>query len=218
MTAPVWQRGIMEDEYGVPYDSPRYFTGAVEPSSTPRREKIKLDVGDNVSITAIERGQCLSEMLANGEIDALYSATAPSSLSDPNVEYLFPDFKAVEADYYRRTKIFPIMHVIAIKRSVYNANPWIVKSLQKAFRRALEIAWEGLEERGSLRVMLPWLDDHVRETRKVFGKDRYWEDGLEANRVCLEKFLEYSFKQGLAKKKWKVEDIFAKESLEDFVI
>jgi 4,5-dihydroxyphthalate decarboxylase len=219
MTAPVWQRGILEDEYGVPYNSPKYFTGAVEPSPTQRIEKLKLDVEGVVQIERIPQGKCLSEMLRTGEIDALYSATRPSSFSDEDVDFLFPNFKAVEAAYYRKTSIFPIMHVIALKRSVYKANPWIVKSLTKAFAKSLDIAYDNIEQRGALKVMLPWLEDHLLETKEIFGEDRYWQDGLTGgNRRCLEKFLEYSYHQGLAKKKWAVEDIFAKEALEEFVV
>jgi 4,5-dihydroxyphthalate decarboxylase len=220
MTAPVWQRGILEEEYAVPYDSVGYFTGAVEPSTTRREEKFKLDLAPSVKIERIGQGKCLSEMLRTGEIDALYSATCPSSFSDKeNVGFLFPNFKEVEAEYYKKTGIFPVMHVIAVKRSVYKENPWIIRSLIKAFGKALDIAYENIEARGALKVILPWLEDHLNETRAIFGEDRYWQDGLtEGNKRTLAKFLEYSYNQGLAKKKWKVEEIFAKEALEEFVI
>lgn len=159
-------------------------------------------------------------MLADGEIDAIFSATKPSSFhTSPHVTRLFPDFKRVEAEYYARTRIFPIMHVVALKRSVYDANPWVAKSLTKAFAAALNLAYEPLKERAALRYMLPWLEDHVEETERSMGPlEEFWRDGLEANRHVLEKFLEYSFDQGLAAKRYRPEELFAPSTLEDFVL
>jgi 4,5-dihydroxyphthalate decarboxylase len=219
MTAAVWQRGIMQEEYGVPVDSVEYFTGAIEPSAQPRSEKIKLDLPPNIHITPIPAGKCLSQMLADNEIDALYSATEPSTLrSRPqDVAHLFPDFKVVEKDYFRRTGIFPIMHVVVMKRSLYATHPWIAKSLTKAFAASLDLAYEAVSERGALRYILPWLQDHVQETKECMG-DRWWKDGLKDNRHVLEKFLQYSFQQGLAKKRFRVEDLFAPNTLDEFVL
>jgi 4,5-dihydroxyphthalate decarboxylase len=160
-------------------------------------------------------------MLADGELDAIFSATKPSSFdtAPEKVTHLFPNYKEVEADYYARTNIFPIMHVVAIKRAVYEANPWIAKTLTKAFGKALDMAYEPLQERAALRYMLPWLDDHVTETKKLMGgKEKWWQDGFEENKHVLEKFLEYSFNQGLAKRKFKPEELFAPSSLESYVL
>jgi 4,5-dihydroxyphthalate decarboxylase len=219
MTAPVWQRGIMQEEYGLAVDSVEYLTGAVQPSAQPRTEKIKLDLPPNIHVTPIPAGKCLSQMLADNEIDALYSAVEPSSLrTHPhNVAHLFPNFKAVEREYYQRTGIFPIMHVVVMKRSLYAAHPWIAKSLTKAFATSLDVAYEAALERSALRYILPWLHDHVQETRECMG-DRWWKDGLQDNRHVLEKFLQYSFEQGLAKRKFEVEDLFAPNTLDEFVV
>lgn len=137
-------------------------------------------------------------------------------------------------NYYKDTGIFPIMyfllnifnlyqlingnrHVIVIKRSLATKYPWLARSLTKAFESSLNVAYEAIEERGALRYMLPWLQDHVEETRQVMG-ERWWKDGLEENRKVLETFLQYSHKQGLAKKVWKVEDVFLKSASESFVL
>jgi 4,5-dihydroxyphthalate decarboxylase len=210
----------MEEDFGVPITSVTFHTGAIEPSDRPRTSKVSHTYPPGVSVTAIPAGKNLSQMLADGELDAIFSATKPSSFTtSPNVANLFPNFKEVEAEYYARTGILPIMHVVAIKRSVYDQNPWIAKSLMKAFGRSLDMAWEPIEQRAALRYMLPWLDDHVTETRRLMGgKERWWVDGFSENRHVLEKFLEYSFKQGLAKRMYKPEELFAPSCLEDYVV
>ncbi len=133
MTAPVWIRGILADEYGVAPDSVEYFSGGQE--ETGRVEKLKLDLPPSIRVRPIGPDQTLARMLADGELDAFHTARAPSTFySEPDrVRRLFPDYQAVEREYFRRTRIFPIMHVIAIRRPVYRANPWIATSLFKAF-------------------------------------------------------------------------------------
>lgn len=218
MTATVWQRGIMEDDFGVPITSVEFFTGAIEPSEKPRTAKVPHSLPERVTVRSIDAGKNLSQMLADGELDAIFSATKPPSFySSPNVDHLFPNFKEVEAEYYRRTKIFPIMHVIALKRSTYEANPWIAKTLTKAFAQALEMAYEPLYERGALRYILPWLEHHVEETRSLMG-DEWWRDGFEENKHVLDTFLDYHHRQGLSKRKFEAHELFAPSSLESFVL
>ncbi|KAJ7109521.1 4,5-dihydroxyphthalate decarboxylase [Mycena epipterygia] len=223
MTAPVWQRGILEDEYGLKYDSPQYLTGNVEPSAVERTEKVPLKLADSVQIGPIPKGKCLAQMLADGEIDALESATAPSTFGvHPDVGRLFPNAKEVEQEYFKRTGVFPIMHVIAVKRSVLKENPWVARSLTKAFASSLEYAYDAIHERAALRYILPWMQFHVEETQAALCLDdneKWWQDGLTPqNTRTLDKFLEYSFKQGLAKKKWEVKELFAPGSLDAFVV
>lgn len=205
----------------MPLSSVQFFTGNIEPSDRPRHSKVSHTYPEGISVTAIPTGKNLSQMLADGEIDAIFSATKPSSLdtSPDKVTHLFPNYKEVEAEYFARTNIFPIMHVVAIKRAVYEANPWIAKTLTKAFAKSLDMAYEPLEERAALRYMLPWLDDHVAETKKLMGgKEKWWCDGFEENKHVLEKFLEYSYSQGLAKRRFRAEELFAPESLETYVL
>ena len=220
VTAPVWQRGIMEDEFDVPIASVDWYVGAIEKSDHPRISKISHSLPPGVTVTAIKQGQNLSEMLANGEIDAIFSASRPSSLdTSPNVKRLFDNFKEVEAEYYKRTNIFPIMHVVALKRSIYETNPWVAKTLTKAFSKALDMAYEPLRERSALRYMLPWLEDHVEETQKLMGDDaKWWKDGFAENKHVIDKFLEYHYKQGLSKRRFMPEEIFAPSALETFVL
>lgn len=209
----------MEDEFGVPTTSVYFYTGAIERSANERRSKIPHSLPEGVSVTAIKPGQDLSTMLADGELDAIFSATKPSSFNTcEDVTYLFPNFKEVEANYYQRTGIFPIMHVITLKRSIYDTHPWVAKTLTNAFQEALDIAYDSMAERAALRYMLPWLEDHVRETQALMGEEKWWQDGFAPNRHVLDKFLEYSYKQGLANRKFKPEELFAPNTLETFVL
>lgn len=210
----------MEEDFSVPISSVEFYTGAIEPSEHTRISKIAHTLPPDVKVTAIKQGQNLSEMLANGEIDAIFSASRPSSLdTSPNVGRLFPNFKQVEADYYKRTGIFPIMHVVALKRSVYEANPWIAKTLTKAFAQALDMAYEPLRERSALRYMLPWLEDHVEETQRLMGGEaKWWKDGFVENKHVIDKFLDYHHRQGLSTRRFKAEEIFTPNALETFVL
>ena len=209
----------MEEEFGVPISAVHFFVGNIEPSQEQRKNKVVHSVPENVSITAIKAGQNLSQMLEDGEIDALFTATKPSSFDRcGHVTYLFQDFERVEAEYFQRTKIFPIMHVIALKREVYEKNPWVAKTLQKAFAKSLDIAYEAILERGALRYMLPWLEHHVERTKMLMGQEKWWQDGFEENKHVLDKFLEYSFNQGLAKRRFKPEELFAPNTLESYVV
>jgi 4,5-dihydroxyphthalate decarboxylase len=208
----------MEEEFNVPATSVEWFAGAMEISKEVRKSKVKHGLPAGVTVHEIQEGKNLSQMLADGEIDAIFCATKPSSMgTSPDVGLLFPNFKEVEAEYFQRTNIFPIMHVIALKRSVYDRNPWIAKTLTKAFAKSLEIAYEPLRERAALRYILPWLEDHVEETKSLMG-EKWWKDGFEENKHVLDKFLDYSFQQGLAKRKFRPEELFAPNALESFVL
>jgi len=216
MTAAVWQRGFLEDDYGVRPEDMQYFTGGME--SPGRHEKIPLRLPPEFRIQPIGPDQTLSRMLADGELDAVTSASVPPSLhTSEDVVRLFPDFRSVEADYYRRTGIFPIMHVIVLRRDVYEANPWIARSLMKAFDAALRIAYDDLRYRSALRVMLPWLAAEVDETEALMGDD-WFAYGVERNRHVLEAFLRYDHRQGVIPEPLRVEDLFVENAGESFVI
>ena len=217
MTAPVWIRGIMGDEYGVKVTESQFFTGGEEQPG--RDEKLKLDLPPSISVTPIGADQTLAHMIESGEIDALYTARAPSTYrgGTGRVHRLFPDYYEVERDYYQRTRIFPIMHTVVIRRDVYERNPWVARSLFKAFNLAQREVYEDLRETAALKFMLPWLLHHVEETEKLMGQD-FWPYGLEPNRHVLETFLRYHHEQGLSKRLLRPEDLFAPETLESFKI
>ena len=216
MTAPVWIRGILSDHYGVPVDGVTYVTGGEEEPGRP--EKLKLDLPSNIVVERIGEHQTLSQMLADGEIDALYTARKPSSFNgDGRVRRLFENFVEVERDYYRSTGIFPIMHTVAIRREIYDQNRWIAQSLFKALNEAQRLAYRDLGETAALKAMLPWLHAHVEEARREMGDD-YWPYGFEKNRETLETFLRYHYEQGLSKRQLQPDELFAPETLEAFKI
>lgn len=217
MTAPVWIRGILAEEYGVPVDSVVYVTGGEE--SPGRPEKLPLHLPASIKIEPIGPTQTLSQMLQSGEIDALHTARMPSSYSDGSgkVRRLFENYAEVERTYYQKTKIFPIMHTVVIRRELYEKNRWIAQSLFKAFVAAQKITYDDLHQTAALKTMLPWLTDHVEQAEKILGKD-FWPYGMQSNQHVLKTFLRYSKEQGLAKKLYAPEELFAPETFEAFVI
>src|SRR5262245_58415160 len=217
MTAPVWIRGILSDEYGVDPASATYFTGGEEEPG--REEKLKLELPPQFKVVPIGPTQTLSAMLADGEIDALYTARTPSTFySRPDdVRRLFPDFVRAEKAYFARTRIFPIMHVIALRRAVYEANRWLAQSLQKAFERAQAVTYENLGATSALTTMLPWQLAAVEEARAELGAD-WWPYGFRRNRAVLETFLRYHHEQGLSARRLQPEELFAPETFEAFKI
>ena len=181
-TAAVWIRGHLMHQYGVDLSAIRWVEGAVEktghhgnPSAPPLLEPAQLERNNS--------GASLSELLAKGEIDAL--AGARHLHAHPDVVPIFPDAGAVERAFYAETRIFPIMHLVAIRRDRYEQNPWIAGSLYKAFVEAKQLALIRLYRRGAHFYMLPWIQEAVREIEELFAGDP-WPYGVEANRPTLE--------------------------------
>jgi 4,5-dihydroxyphthalate decarboxylase len=217
MTAPVWIRGILQDEYGVPVDGQTYYTGGEEEPNRP--EKLKLDLPPNIKVQPIGARDTLAAMLRDGGIDAFYTARMPSTYrtGGGTVKRLFENYMEVEQAYYRKTGIFPIMHTVAIKRSVYEKHPWVAMSLYKAFVEAQRLTYDDLYVTAALKTMLPWLTKHVEDARALMGDD-FWPYGFEPNRKTLETFLRYHHEQGLSKTLLEPEELFAPETLESFRI
>jgi len=217
MTAAVWIRGILSDEYGVKVSSAKYLTGGLEQPG--RHWAGKLDLPSGIQIEPIPADRTLAGMLAAGEIDALYTARAPSTFrgGSGKVRRLFPDFQTVEREYYRKTKIFPMMHTIAIRREIYERNPWVAQSLYKAFVLAQKEIYEDLHQTAALKFMLPWLIKHVEETEEAMGPD-FWPYGFQSNLPALKTFLRYHHEQGCSKQLLSPEQLFARETLETFKI
>ena len=217
MTAPVWIRGILSDEHGVKVTDGEHFSGGEEEPG--RDEKIKLSLPGEIRLRPIGPGQTLSRMLADGEIDALVTARAPSTFyKEPDkVKRLFPDYVEREKDYYRRTKIFPIMHTVVLRRDVYEKNPWVAQSLYKACLASKAKAYELYNQTAAMPSMLPWTVAHVEEARREMGED-WWSYGLASNRHVLDTFLRYHHEQGLSKRRLAPEELFAKETLESYKV
>jgi 4,5-dihydroxyphthalate decarboxylase len=217
MTAPVWIRGILSDEYGVPVDSVHYLTGGEEQPDRP--EKIGLSLPDNIKVEPIGPGKTLGTMLDEGELDALYTARAPLSFykDGSKIKRLFENFSEIEREYYRKTGIFPIMHCVVIRRDVYEANPWVAQSLLKAFTLAQKQTYEDFALTGSPMVMLPWVVSLVEDVKNTLGEE-FWPYGFKQNRETIATFLRYHYEQGLSPRLLQPEELFAPESMESFVI
>ena len=217
LTANVWIRGILADRYGVPVSSVRYRTGGLHRPGRP--EKLAVSLPPDVDVAPIGPGETLSDLLASGQIDALYTPRTPRSFADgqPDVARLFPDFRSAEIEYWRETGIFPIMHVVVIRADVYRRDRWVAKSLMDAFVRARAIALAGLDETASLRYMLPWLADDVAAAQQVLGDD-YWTYGLDGNEAALAAITRYSCEQGLIPRAYEPRELFVPEVLEETVI
>ncbi|SOD94685.1 4,5-dihydroxyphthalate decarboxylase [Blastococcus haudaquaticus] len=216
LTANVWIRGLLADQYGVPVDSVEYRTGGQE---TPGRiEKAAVDLGERIRISPIGPAQTLARMLADGEIDAFQGPRVPSSfVPGGNVRRLFADPVAAEKQYFAETGIFPIMHVVVVRRDVYESHPWVAQTLTKAFYLAKQKAAAELYDASALRFMLPWLIPGLEEARALMGED-YWSYGLPGNEHVLSTFLRYHHQQGLSRRQYEPAELFAPETAEAFVI
>jgi 4,5-dihydroxyphthalate decarboxylase len=207
-TGLVFMRGMLQHEYGVaPKDMHWFMGGLTTPADRPL---LPLKLPADTRLDFLAPGQTLETMLEAGELDALLSLYIPSLFlqSSPRIARLFPNYKAVEQDYYRRTRIFPIMHTVVLREDVYREHPWAARSIYRAFCKARDLAIDGLHDTDALRVALPWLVDHVEETWRVMGKD-FWAYGVQPNRPTLEALGRYIWEQGLAPGPVTPEELFA---------
>ena len=207
----------MQDEYGIDLPACEYWTGGQEDPG--REEKQTLDLPPQFRLRHIGPQKTLSQMLASGEIDVLHSPRMPSTLhTQPHrVKRLFEDYVEVERAYFRKTKIFPIMHLIAIRRELYEQNRWIAMSLYKAFVEAQRICYRELYEAAALRNMLPWMIAEIEWLKREMGDD-WWPYGYAPNRHCLNTFLRYHHEQGLSKRRLQTDELFVPETLEAYRI
>jgi 4,5-dihydroxyphthalate decarboxylase len=213
MTAGVWVRGILQDEFGVRPEQLRWFTGGLWRPGYHKRNDIPTPPG--LSLQVIPEDRTLEGLLDSGELDALVSVQPPRSFNQPGspVQRLFPDYRAVERDYYRRTGIFPIMHLVVLRRDVYEANPWVARSLFDAFCRAKDDGYRRMRTLTALAVSLPWLVSDLDEVDELFGGDAF-PYGVAANRHVLQELARYEAEQGLSPREIGVEEMFVPELLE----
>jgi len=207
-TGLVFMRGMLQHEYGVRVEDVHWFMGGLT-EQTDRR-LLPLDLPPTIKLDRLKEGQTLEGMLEAGDLDALLTLYIPSTFENgsPNITRLFPNYKDVEQDYYRRTRIFPIMHTVVVRQDVLEQHPWVAASIYKAFTEAKDMAVNVLHDTDALRLALPWLIDHVEEAWSVFGKD-FWAYGLEPNRPTLEAIGQYVFEQGLAPRSVNADEFFA---------
>jgi 4,5-dihydroxyphthalate decarboxylase len=213
ITANVWIRGILEEEFGVRPSDIHWRRGGIEEAG--RGERAPISLPPSIDLQQIPDDKTLSGMLEAGEIDGYIGARAPSCFlrGAPHVGRLFKNYIEDEKDYFRRTRIFPIMHMVGIRKSLVDQHPWLAVSVYKAFLKAKALAVHELNEICHLAVTLPWMVHHHNEAKALMGED-YWPYGLDANRHVIEKFAQYHYGQGLSVRQVAPEELFARSSLD----
>ena len=213
ITANVWIRGILNDEYGVDPADIHWRRGGVE--EPDRQERAPLALPPSIDLQQVPKGKTLSGMLETGELDAVMGARAPSCFlrSAPNVGRLFDDYREAEIEYYNKRHIFPIMHIVGLRRSLAEKHPWLPVSIFKAFEAARALAMSELAQIGHLFVSLPWPVADYDRARAALGND-YWSYGFEHNRHVLETFTRYHHEQGLSQPRVAPEGLFAPSTLD----
>jgi 4,5-dihydroxyphthalate decarboxylase len=207
MTAAVWIRGLLQHDHGVDLSNVQWVEGAME-EPKPHGNPTVLPPLKPVSIVANTSGKSLSELLEAGDIQAVVGADVPSAIRRaPHVKRLFPDFRAEEKAYYRRTKIFPIMHLVVLRREFHERHPFAATSLFNALEESRSLAQRRMRYLGALRYMLPWLPAELDEIDDVFGGDP-WPYGIEPNRPTLEALVRFLADQSMIAAPVKLEDLF----------
>jgi 4,5-dihydroxyphthalate decarboxylase len=208
-TAAIFIRGMLQHDHGVDLSKVHWVQGALNhvgshgnPSAPPLLKPIDIEIADS--------RKSLSDLIDKGEIDAITATNIPTSMKrNPDVVRLFPNYREVERDYYKRTGIFPIMHLVAMRRDVHEKYPFAATSLYEALKKSRARALALQRETGALRYMLPWMTADLDEIDEVFGGDP-WPDGIEANRKTLEALVTYMHEQHMIAKPIPIEEIFVK--------
>jgi 4,5-dihydroxyphthalate decarboxylase len=217
LTANVWARALLDDDYGVKPADIHWIRGGIEEPGRPEKLTVTLPAG--VRLDNAPDGVTISALLEAGEIDGFIAPRPPTLVERGHLHigWLFPDPVAVAKDYYKRTGLFPIMHVIGIRRTLAEQHPWLPGAVLKAFGQAKEAALEALADTGAPKVTLPFLEEAFKDTRTLMGED-YWPYGVAANRKTLDYFLGQHHKQGLSARRVSVDELFHSATYESFKV
>lgn len=215
LSANVWFRGILQDEYGVKSTEITWVRGGMDTPGRP--EKIKVTLPPEIKLVDAPEGETLNGMLQRGEIDGFVGPRAPRCFdeSDPVIGRLFADTVGEAEAYFSRTRIFPIMHVLGMRRSLAEANPWLPGALLKAFTRSKRLAEEALADTSATKVTMPFVEDNLSRAHALMGPD-IWPYGLQANLTTLDTFLRYHFEQGLSPRRVNAEELFHPATVEAY--
>jgi len=208
-TAAVYSRGFLQHEYGIKLSSIEWVQAGV--NQPGRVEKVELKLPKGIKLMRVP-DKSLNEMLLSGEVDAVMAARAPAAFvaGNPNICRFFDNFLEVEAAYYKKTGIFPIMHAVAVKRDVLDKNPWVARSLFNAFEEAKRRSVARAVDSTVTMFPIPWCYEYARRGMELLGED-YFPYGIEPNRRTLEAFLKYAHEQGVCQRVVKVEELFPKQ-------
>jgi 4,5-dihydroxyphthalate decarboxylase len=217
LTANVWARSILQDDYGVRPEDVTWVRGGIDEPGRP--EKIKLSLPPDVRMENAPEGDTISAMLDRGDIDAFIAPRPPggAAANNPNVGWLFADPTATAKEYYKRTGIFPIMHVVGIRNELAAQHPWLPGAVLKAFEQAKSAALAKLSDTSATKVTLPFVEEQLKAARESMGQD-YWSYGVANNRPTLEAFVRHHHSQGLSARQMSVDEIFHSGSYEAFKI
>jgi 4,5-dihydroxyphthalate decarboxylase len=208
MTAAVYMRGLMQHEFGVKPSDVEWVQG--------RADRLGRKLPSDIKLTQAPAGTELGDLLERGEIDFMMTANNPLSFrrGAKTVARLFPNYAELEKDYYTRTKIYPIMHTVVIRRDVYDRDPWVALSLYKALCRAKDYCYHHLAEAGSPKASFAWLQPMIEEEQRIIGPDWY-PYGIEQNRPTIEAAMQYTYEHGLTDRRITIEELFAPSTLRD---
>jgi 4,5-dihydroxyphthalate decarboxylase len=217
LTANVWARSILQDDYGVSPADVTWVRGGIDEPGRP--EKIKLRLPPDVRMEDAPEGDTISAMLDRGDIDGFIAPRPPggAAASNPNVGWLFDDPTAVAKEYYKRTGVFPIMHVVGVRKELAERHPWLPGAVLKAFEHAKKAALDKLADTSATKVTLPFVEEQLKAARESMGHD-YWSYGVAANRPTLEAFVRHHHAQGLSSRLMAVDEIFHPATYESFKI
>jgi 4,5-dihydroxyphthalate decarboxylase len=211
-----WMRGIFEDEYGIRPKDVQWVISSKDSSAdlSGKTSKQEQMFPDGISIRMGPAGKDESDLLESGEVDALFHAAEPRAYiqGHPMVARLFPDYRSTERDYFSRTAIFPIMHAVAIRKSLAKQNPWLIEAAFNAYSQSKKLAFEYMANAAWAKESLPWFGQEFAETRALMG-DNYYSYGIKPNRKTLEALFRYSYQQGLSSRELTVEEMFEPASL-----
>jgi 4,5-dihydroxyphthalate decarboxylase len=216
LTANVWARAILEDEHGVTPADIHWIRGGIEHAGRP--EKITISLPAGVRLDNAPEGVTISALLDRGEIDGFIAPRPPSlQHANPNIGWLFRDPIATAKDYYKRTGIFPIMHLVGVRRTLAEAHPWLPAAALKAFTQSKDAALAHLADTSASKVTLPFVDELFRDAQAWMGRD-FWSYGVEPNRKALDTFLRRHHAEGLSSRLVAVDELFYPSTLESFAI
>lgn len=217
LSANVWARALLEDDHGVKPSDITWVRGGMEAAGRP--EKIRLTLPDDVTVENAPEGRSLNDLLAAGDIDGFMGPRTLSCFDQGHADVgrLFRDSTTAAADYYRRTGIFPIMHLLGVRRSLAEQHPWLPTALFKAFSASKKQALAHLSDTSATKITLPFVEERLVEARELLGED-FFSYGVPANQVVLDSFLDHHHRQGLSSRRIGVEELFHPSTLESYSI
>ncbi|MCW3836996.1 ABC transporter substrate-binding protein [Sphingomonas canadensis] len=217
LTAMVWIRAFLEQDYGVAPEEITWVRGGI--SDADRPEKIALDLPPSIRLIDAPPGKTISALLAEGEIDGYIAPRAPDIRggASENIGWLFDDPMAEAIAYYRRREIFPIMHILGVRRTIAEAHPWLPGAVFKAFAEAKNLCLERLLETSACKITMPFADERLHHDMALMGRD-FWTYGIDGNRHVLDDFLAQHHRQGLSSRRVTIEELFHPATFEQFTI